>query len=290
MEALTNVASPGIAQGESQAPAAAPAEVAAEVAAPKVEEKPSDEALKLSSRFAALTRKERELIKRERELKSQFDVPEYKTFQEAKKERNPIKLLQAIGMSYQDATDFVLNDQKHTPDQNTRALQEKIDALERSMQDKEAKQEQERYDSIIGKHKSDIRTLVDSNAETYELIAANSAYDTVYEVIEEHFNSNGEILPIEQAAQYVESYLEDEAKKLLGLKKLAPKVPVTQGANEDTTKPDVKTPSRTSPTLTNNLISSQVAQPSDDRWLSDEESKARAAALLRQLRSQQARA
>ena len=49
----------------------------------------------------------------------------------------------------------------------------------------------------------------------YELIQANEANDIIYDVIEEHYNETGRILDIEEAAEAVESYLEEEAEKLL---------------------------------------------------------------------------
>ena len=67
----------------------------------------------------------------------------------------------------------------------------------------------------------EIGDFVKQNGEDYELIGASEAEGLVYDVIEEHYNETGRILDLKEAADAVESYLEEEAGKLMKLKKIS---------------------------------------------------------------------
>ena len=102
------------------------------------------------------------------------------------------------------------------------------------------------------------------------MIQANEAKDVVYEVIEEHYNETGKILDIKEAAEAVESYLEEEATKLLQLSKVRSKF--NPGDNE-------QEPQRQSQVTLSNAHSAQ-ANERVARKLSDEESKSAMAKML----------
>jgi hypothetical protein len=183
-----------------------------------------------------------------------------------------------MGLSYDKLTELALNDGKLTPDMQMRLMREELEndykskykELEDRIIEKEKNDEQRRYDEIETGFKNEIEAFVSSKPEQFELIQANEAKDVVYEVIEEHYNETGKILDIEEAANAVESYLEEEAEKLLKLGKLRSKFNTGDIEQE---------PQRQSQVTLSNAHSAQ-ANERVARKLSDEESKREMARML----------
>ena len=138
------------------------------------------------------------------------------------------------------------------------------------MLEKEKSDEQRRYDEIEMGFKNEIESFVRSNNDKFELIEANEANDVVYEVIEEHYNETGKFLDIQEAAEAVESYLEEEAEKLLRLGKVRSKFNTGDIEQE---------PRRQSQVTLSNAHSAQ-ANERVGRKLSEEESKREMARML----------
>lgn len=271
------------APGTGANPGDPPAAAAPLEAAPAGDKKDVD----LSTRFAALTKRERVIVERERALKPlEKDVSAWKQAQESAK-LNPMALLEAHGLTYDAVTQFVLNDRKLTPEQRIEAIEAER-AKERELAAKAQKdKDSEQVTSVIDGHKQAIREHVDQAGDTYELVRLNDAYDLVHTVVEEHFFEHGTILPVADAAKAVEDYLEGEARdKVLKSKKFAPKAetpppPATpQAAAGGGDGPETRQPA---PTLTHRAVSSAPPPAGADahKDLSDEESKRRAAAMLR---------
>jgi hypothetical protein len=237
---------------------------------------------KFSHKFTILQRREREIQRKEAELKERErkiqEDKDYRAYIEAKNSRNPIAALQALGMTYEDATKFVLNDERLTPEQQIKALQETIEELKKDLTGYKKSKEDEEYQAIIRAAKNEIHSLVDSRPDDFEFIRANNAYDEVWEVIEEFHRQTGQILPYETAAKQVEDFLEKDAAKLLTLKKLSSKL-----APQKVETQDAKTTHHQRQTLTNSMVSAapNVRNPAEQRYMTDEESKAAAADFLR---------
>ena len=184
-----------------------------------------------------------------------------------------------MGLSYDKLTELALNDGQLTPDMQMKLMREEIEngyqskykELENRILEKEKNDEQRRYDDIETGFKNEIESFVSSNPEQFELIQANEAKDVVYEVIEEHYNETGKILDIKEAAEAVESYLEEEATKLLQLSKVRSKF--NPGDNE-------QEPQRQSQVTLSNAHSAQ-ANERVAKKLSDEESKRAMAEMLK---------
>jgi len=108
--------------------------------------------------------------------------------------------------------------------------------------------------------------------DSYELIRANDAVDLVYQVIEDYHAQTGQVLNMKEAADHVESHLEEQAQKLFKLNKfksrLAPEVE----------KKEVQM-KKESPTLSNEKSAPQIS--STGRFTSDDQSKLEAAKLLK---------
>lgn len=231
-----------------------------------------------SSKFAALARKEKALTRKQKESDEKYGkFAEYeKALNDAKK--NPIKFLEAAGLSYQQITDYLLNDGNPSVENQIEELKAQYAADAKAREDRETKEasdkkdaEAKHYQEIVETHKKQINAFLDSNRDTYELCALHGAAEDVFEVIEEYYNTNNEILSIDKAADAVEKYLEAEAEKLFVTKKFAAKrQTLTDGSK--TLQP------MATKTITNNMGEFSA---SDFSHLSDEQSKKEAAKLIK---------
>ena len=242
-----------------------------------------------ASKFAALSRKEKALRDRESEYESKFEEMERRLAEyEAQSQEpevdwehmlrnDPLRALEEAGLGYDKLTELALNDGKLTPDMQLAAMrqelendyQRKFEELEERLNAKEQSEVESYYDSVQENFQDQISGVVMSDPDRYELVQASEASGLVYDVIEEHYNETGRVLDIEEAADAVESYLEEEAGKLMKLKKLSSRLGIDPRELE----------AMEQVTLSNDH-SAQVNYEGANRMLSDEESKARAARML----------
>lgn len=267
-------------------PAAAIVQTVPEEAPEPVQEpvKEEDEG-KWAQRFAVLSKRERELQKKTKELKSAQDNDDYKAYLSAKQSRNPIQALQSLGMSFQDAAQFVLNDEKHaepTVEDQIKELKAQIAKQEDDRTAREQKSKDDYIQQTIDNHKTEIGKYIQSNNDKYELIAANDAQETVYEVIEEYYNKFDKLISIEEASGKVEDWLTERARSLFKLKKFqTPEqsvTPIEPVAKSIPLQSDIRP--KIGMTLTNNSVTSQPAKDNLGLLTRDESIK-RAAAMLR---------
>ena len=255
---------------------------------PQQEESSQDQ---FASKFAALSRKEKALRDREAEYESKFEemerrLAEYETQSQEPEvdweqllRRDPLRALEEAGLGYDKLTELALNDGKLTPDMQMSAMREEIERdykrkfedLEERLQAKEEAEAEEYYNNIQDNFQHEIGSFVRENGENYELITASEADSLVYDVIEEHYNETGRILDLKEAADAVESYLEDEAGKLLKLRKISSRLGINPLELEEMDS---------QVTLSNDHAAQVRYEDSANRMLSDEESKARSAAFL----------
>ena len=262
-----------------------------EYAAESYEEAPEEGSSQdqFASKFAALSRKEKALRDRESEYESKFEEMERRLaeYEEAQQEpevdwehmlrNDPLRALEEAGLGYDKLTELALNDGKLTPDMQLSAMrqelendyQRKFEELEERLNAKEQSEVESYYDSVQENFQDQISGVVMSDPDRYELVQASEASALVYDVIEEHYNETGRVLDIEEAADAVESYLEEEAGKLMKLKKLSSRLGIDPRELE----------AMEQVTLSNDH-SAQVNYEGANRMLSEEESKARAARML----------
>ena len=244
-----------------------------------------------ASKFAALSRKEKALRDRESEYESKFEemerrLAEYETNSQEPEvdwehllRNDPLGALEEAGLGYDKLTELALNDGRLTPDMQMSAMREEIERdykrkfedLEDRLQEKEETEAEEYYNGVQENFQHEIGSFVRENGEDYELIAASEADSLVYDVIEEHYNETGRILDLKEAADAVESYLEDEAGKLLKLNKISSRLGINPLELEEMDS---------QVTLSNDHAAQVRYEDSANRMLTDEESKARSAAFL----------
>lgn len=214
--------------------------------APAAEEKPP-EAVKTQPEnrqpkaFDVLARKERAILRERQQIAADRAViqaqqaeitqkmTEYQNYLEnkSKYKTNPKQLLQDHGLTYQELAEYQLNDGEPTPALLIKQQQERIDALETRLADKDArneaaqKQQQERYEQeVVADFRNQIETFVRSKPDQYEFIRINEAENLVYDTVEEYYKKNNTILPIKKAADMVEDYLSKVVDKITASKKL----------------------------------------------------------------------
>jgi hypothetical protein len=202
-----------------------------------------------------------------------------------------------FGLDLDTLVNIALNDGKPTQDMQLQLLRAEIEgstkkeleairaqlkAKEEAEIEAQTKMEQEKHQKVIENFMNEVTSFVDSSPEEYELIRSEEAHDLVYDVIAQHFEHTkdpetgmGEVLDIKTAADEVENYLLEEAKKRLELSKIKKVVAPQIAAKSETG--NVKS---ASVTLSNNL--SQVQGVDAGRSLKTrDESLAEAAKLLK---------
>ena len=228
-----------------------------------------------AGRFAALTKKEKHI----QAQKKQFDAEraELEDLRRAKglAKTAPKEFLQAHGLTYEELTEIILSNKE----QDAKAL-DPVAKLQKQLDDDLAERNREKEEAIaqqqqaaIDGHRLAIRSHIESTGDKYEMIAAEDAYDTVFEVIEEHFEQTDELMPIDRACQLVDAFLTEKAKKALGLKRFQPQ---TETPKDDRPQP-YRSPTSESFTLTNNNVASPPQASNRGEKISNEEAKRRAA-------------
>lgn len=227
-----------------------------EVAKPAIDPRQAD----LDRRFNALVAKEKAIAQRsqqsaakakqqeqriaELEAKLQGYQPaeqvktSYQNDLKARALQNPLDVMKDLGLSYEQLTQYVLNDNKPTPelvesrlqreiqairDEQSKSLQTQQEAL-RQQQDQYKQQQVEQYNQAIAQVKSEINDFVGARPEDYALISKNEASETVFEVMNQHYEGTGRIMKIEEACKLVEDYLEEQALDLFKIAKLQAKL------------------------------------------------------------------
>lgn len=276
---------------------AAPQSEVQEIETPlEPEKKPLD---RFAPKFAALSRKEKEVkaqemsIKAERaevaRLRAEIDaqraeIEKEKGSWKSKLKENPFEALKEEGLSYESLTEMALNDGNPTVEMQMKRFREELESkfskeleqvkatLEAKDTEAEERQKQEaqaHYDRAVSEFKEQLRTRI-SGDDNFELINSYGQHDLVYEVMEAYFEHHNKTMDPIEAAKAVEQELEQEAQKVLKAKKFQPKAAANTPPSE---KPKQQA------TLTNNNASELPANGT--KQLSNEESLREAAKLLR---------
>ena len=233
------------------------------------------------ARFAELARRQREMTNKQQELKAIEErlSPVQSALANAK--QNPMAVLEAAGISYEDLTHYILNEGKEaTPDDRVAALEKRIEEKEKAEQEARTQSEAARVESTLAEFKESISTAARADPVAYELVNSVGQYgtDLVFEVVSEYYDTNKQVLPLETALQAVEAYLEGEALKVANANKVKARLQPSPADPKEINKAPAREQGQKI-TLTNNLAAS--ASSTDQKRLSDEDSKREAAKLLR---------
>ena len=226
--------------------------------------------------FAALARRERAIVERERAIKAEAnELNEYRQAKENAR-RNPTAFLQSIGLDINDLADLIINNGEPTESHSVKTLQAEIDELRQELKTRDEKAAERENEAQMAQIMTGIKQKLAGNSD-FELINANNAYEHVYNAWVEYYNETGDdSKTVEDAAREVEAYYESELEKLVGIQKLRSKFGNLQpekSGNE---------PIETAPTLTSQHTAATMPEHSG-RYLSEDDSKARMIERLREL-------
>lgn len=253
------------------APEAPPAEAAPEPA--PAPEKPKE---LNSTRFAALARKEQEIYRKQQAVRQQqamlaAQADEIRAYQSARQQalQNPLEALKSLGLTYEQLTEYVLNDNKPTPTLELQSVRQELEEFKRQQQMEQQRliEQQQRMaaqeqQTVVEQFRSEVSDYVAEHAETYELTNLYGGANLVYGVIEKHFNdqiadgvANPKLMSTAEAAKLVEEHFEDLARKAQATKKFA----ATQQKATPAQAPQAAPAPRMGPTLSNDLSASVTA-------------------------------
>lgn len=264
------------------APQAEQAPVSQETKAP---EAPKEPEIDFSSRFAALTRKERAILDKERQFKQYQNDPSYKEYLQFKElkanpRQNLAKFVELTGLPmkdfYEDLTGTILNDGKPSVELEVKTLKEQIEKDRREAAEQRQREEQAAHARALDGYKSEIVGAIEKKADDFELMkyyANAGSIDLATEVAIEYFGTHKKMLSAEEACQKVEGWLLEQSKGLLGLKKLGvkpPEVPPVETKDEPKIGAEAKPSINVQPkTLTNSntVATIPTTQPAHDYLL-----------------------
>lgn len=240
-------------------------------------------------RFNALARKEREIREKEQQFRSQMGQFEaYQKERELIKEK-PLDFLEKHGWNFNQLAEYVLNDKKPTADMQVSELQKRIDQLEnmrkQEIEDRQKTEQEQKNQEAINNFKTKIKSTVSEKLDNYELINHFGEFDLVYDVISSYYANHGQILDIDKAAEQVESYLEQQFEKAAATNKFKKRFNLAEHLGEAQKPSSEPAAKQTMPqTLTNDYVANSPSPTTSEPapYLSEEESKAKAADLIRQ--------
>ena len=254
---------------------------------------PTSGAADFSSQFAALSRKERDLHLRQKELAAQEQrmgdmakkLEDYEKTMSLAKE-NPEAFLERSGLSMKELLTRELNGgdlpenevlKKQLADQA-----KQIEDLRQSQVEKEKQAEQQRLHQLRTDYVDQIKTTIDNvDGDKFELVKAANAYETVYAVLQQSYNETGKDIGMEAAGEIVEDYYRKELERYKDtavLKKLS------GGSTEPVQNELATSPaeSEQKPRTTRTLENTPVATPAEpERPLTRDERLARFAEHIR---------
>jgi hypothetical protein len=212
-----------------------------------------------ADRFAALAKKERALQQQAQALKAQqAKVAEY---EEIRKQAatNPLKLLESLGLSYEQITQFMLNGQKPTAELEIQSVKQQLEQFKQEQVSREeaakkAQEDQARaaYQQTLSDFSQEVTDFVKSNSETYELTSMYQGESIVQATIEQHFNQTKRIMSIKEASDLVEKYFEEQVAAAQKTKKFQAK----QTPKEESQPKREQAAKQSTPTISNELTSS----------------------------------
>lgn len=246
---------------DAQAQAKPVAETTGQVPAPvQVVEKKPETSKEDAARFASLAKKERATHRAQLELKAQQDAlakdraeaDAYKRDLENAKRHPEAHLKRIFGDEWYDTLTRYRLEGVPTAELVAASVDDKLEAFQKRQEEERRKLiESERAESVlreqqaIAEFQSEISDFIATNVEKYELIGLYDQSALVYQVIEEHCAKTtkrdesgrvvkaGRILSVEQAADQVESYLEEQVRKAHKAKKFQAKAtPQPKGDEE----------------------------------------------------------
>ena len=205
----------------------------------------------LSPQFAALAKqkraiqvKEMELAKREKELQAKSsDGSEVLT----KLKADPLSVLSQAGVTYEQLTEAILASDSNNPEihQLRAELKATKEGFEKSLTDRDTQARQQAVSQI----KREVNSLV-AQGDAFETIRTKGMQHEVVRLIENTYDSNGELLSEAEACQLIEDQLVENIEKDANIPKIRARLTPQEQLSQQRSE---RQPNRNQPmrTLTN---------------------------------------
>ena len=216
---------------DSADPKAAPPQTPPTTPAPNAVAQPDP---KVSSRFAALSRKERAIVQRQSEVQAkEAELAKreaaLKAFED-KWQADPYKAAEEKGLKYAEWTNRILSDGKPSTESAIGDVRAEVERLRQERTEEKRAAEQAALDAqkraneeIVAQFRTSVTDYAKAKAEEFELINVNDASNLVIATIEKHFEDTQQILDTHKACELVEKFLEEQVEKATKTKKFLAK-------------------------------------------------------------------
>lgn len=242
---------------------------------PVAESTKTEESVRLSPQLTALARKEQAFRQKEQALKDREKELEAKLAEATKFESLKTKLsakdfseAEALGLSYEDYTKYVLEKQGGENPQETKikALEAKIEALEKGTEESAAS----RYEETVSEYKKEIARTVSENPD-FSSVKGLKREDAVLQLILDAFEEDDEEISVTEACKQIEEYLVEKGNEFTSLPKFKKTETAQPAQQKELPRPMV------GKTLTNNMtVTSEKAPQKSLQHLSEAERYAEA--------------
>jgi hypothetical protein len=232
----------------------------------------------LGRAFAALARKDQALRNREQQVQQQATQVKAVSdaIQHARDKRDPTALLELAGITPGELTDLLLAVGKEPTEADRLAkLEAARVADEKAAADARTKADAAALERTVVAFKAKMTEVAKAAGDKFELTISkgDDGIDLAYEIVRQTYETDGKVLPLEEALAKAEGHYDSEAKQYLSTKKYGASTPA---ASSDGTGARA---SNAPDTLTNNHVSGgppAVKRPA----LTREESISEAARLM----------
>lgn len=176
----------------------------------------------LSPQFAALAKQKRALQLERAEFEKQKAAGGNSEELIQKLKSNPLGVLQEHGVTYDQLTEAILNDQSQI-NPEIEALKKEIKALKEGVDKTFQTNEQRQEEAALTEMLYEAESLA-KEGENFEMIRTEDAYDQVLRLIHSTYKKTGRVLDVSEAMNTVENQLLARAEKLASINKVRNKI------------------------------------------------------------------
>lgn len=201
-------------------------EVAVPTQQPEVPQSPAQAAPKQldSERFAALSRKEKEILRRGKEIKQREAMLKqqyapYDAWKQAAEvaKTNKLEAIKHLGISYEDLTNEYLQREAPTPEMVAKkvaeeTINERLKSYQADQQKHAEAAQAQQYEQAKSQIVAEAREVV--SAGNYPFVKSTEEYDTVFEYIKQEYDKTNKVMSVEDALRDVNEYFKEETMKL----------------------------------------------------------------------------
>lgn len=214
-------------------------------------EQPQQPQVDLSSNFAELRRKERELHSQQAKIKETVEAEKNKFFEELK--ADPYTTLNKYGISTSQLGEQMLAlPMEEIEEEQDSALQKEIEELKAWRKEREDAEIARQQENEVNRYRKEVFSVVEQEADKFELINASDDGKKLYwDTVTAYVREYGETPDLTKLANKVEDHLYERAKKLLGTSKF-------KVSEEPKPEPKVEQPKSQSNTISNAMTGRHI--------------------------------